>query len=72
MPFLRAPIRERLPHLADLDVWREETVQSWALRPLLHCLRMTISNGRLFSRASLGLHLWGMYKPPGSGFVLET
>lgn len=34
MLFLRAPIRERLPRLADLSIWRAEIAQSRALQTL--------------------------------------
>lgn len=57
MPFLRAPIREWIPHLADLRVWRVETVQSWDLHPLFIFHRWPALIGELFSRLPIsGTH----------------
>lgn len=48
VPFLRAAIREQLPRLADLSIWRAEIVELAFASPV-HLLQMTSSNRRLFS-----------------------
>lgn len=53
MPFLRAPIREQLPHLADLSFWRAEIAQLDFAAPM-HLPPMTGSNRKLFSRLPRG------------------
>lgn len=63
MPFLRAPIREQIPHLADLSLDSRNCTELGFAFPV-HLPQMTSSHRRAIFQAS---HLWDTYKPSGFG-----
>lgn len=63
VPFLRAPIREQIPHGADLSLENRNHTELGFASPA-HLPQMTSSHGRAIFQAS---HLWDTSKPSGSG-----